>query len=85
MLHLRNQVWLVKPKVILLLGATAARNTLGDDIRITRDRGRWFQRKGVWMMPTYHPSALLRDESKKRDAWADLKAVKAKLEELQCL
>lgn len=80
---LRAQTALVRPRVILLLGATAARNTLGDEVRITRDRGKWFERKGVWMMPTYHPSALLRDPAKKREAWDDLKKLKAKLTELE--
>ena len=80
-IHLRMQTWLVKPKVIVLLGATAAKYLLNPEIRITRERGIWTERKGIWMMPTYHPSALLRDESKKRDAWHDLQAVKAKLEE----
>lgn len=82
MLHLRMQVALVRPKVIVLLGSTAAKNTLGEDIRITRDRGKWFDRKGVWMMPTYHPSALLRDTSKKRDAWEDMQSLRDKLMEL---
>lgn len=79
---LRAQFSLVRPKVIVLLGATAARAVLGDHIRITRDRGVWVEKKGVWFMPTYHPAALLRDESKKRDAWHDLQAVQAKLKEL---
>ena len=79
MLHLRMQVALVRPQVIVLLGSTAAKNTLGEDIRITRDRGRWFERKGVWMMPTYHPSALLRDASKKREAWEDMQSLRDKL------
>ena len=82
MLHLRMQVALVRPKVIVLLGSTAAKNTLGEDIRIIRDRGKWFERKGVWMMPTYHPSALLRDTSKKRDAWEDMQSLRDKLMEL---
>ena len=82
MLHLRMQVALVRPKVIVLLGSTAAKNTLGEDIRITRDRVKWFERKGVWMMPTYHPSALLRDTSKKRDAWEDMQSLRDKLMEL---
>ena len=79
--YLRAQVALVRPRVIVLLGATAARAVLGDQVRITRDRGKWVEKKGVWIMPTYHPAALLRDETKKRDAWHDLQAVKAKLEE----
>ena len=81
-LHLRNQFALVRPKVIVLLGSTAARHTLGPDIRITRDRGRWFERKGVWMMPTYHPSALLRDPAKKREAWEDMQSLRDRLMEL---
>ena len=81
--YLRCQFSLVKPKVIVLLGATAARAVLGDQIRITRDRGKWVEKKGVYFMPTYHPAALLRDESKKRDAWQDLKAVRDKLEEIK--
>ena len=80
--YLREQFLLVRPKVIVLLGATAARAVLGDSVRITRDRGQWVEKKGVWFMPTYHPAALLRDESKKRDAWHDLQAVRAKLDEL---
>ena len=81
-IHLRMQTWLIRPKVILLLGATAAKDVLGPEIRITRDRGKWTEQKGVWILPTYHPSALLRDESKKPEAWEDLKSLKAKLTEL---
>ena len=81
-IHLRMQTWLVRPKVIVLLGATAAKNILDPEIRITRDRGKWTERKGVWMLPTYHPSALLRDETKKPDAWNDMKSLKKKLMEL---
>ena len=81
-LHLRMQTALIRPQVIVLLGSTAAKNTLGPDIRITRDRGRWFERKGVWMMPTYHPSALLRDPAKKREAWEDMQRLRDKLLEL---
>lgn len=80
--HLRGQVALVRPKIILLLGATAVKTVLGPDYRITRCRGQWFQLKNCLVLATYHPSALLRDESKKRDAWNDLKQVKGKLQEL---
>jgi len=48
---------------------------LGEDMRITRDRGVWQLKKGVWFMPTFHPAALLRDEDKKRPAWEDFKAI----------
>ena len=82
MLHLRMQVALVRPRVILLLGATAARATLGPDTRIMRDRGVWQERKGVWMMPTWHPSALLRFPERKQTAWQDMQALRDKLREL---
>ena len=80
---LRAQFLLVRPKVIILLGATAARAVLGDQVRITRDRGQWIEKKGVWFMPTFHPAALLRDESKKKDAWHDFQAVQQKLNALK--
>jgi DNA polymerase len=81
-IHLRMQTYLVKPRVIVLLGSTAAKYLLNPEIRITRERGIWTERKGIWMMPTYHPSALLRDESKKPQAWEDMKSLRAKLKEL---
>ena len=82
-IHLRMQTYLVRPKGIVLLGATAARYTLDPNIRITRDRGKWTERKGVWMLPTFHPSALLRDETKKAAAWEDMQRLRDKLIELK--
>lgn len=81
--YLRAQVALIRPKVIALLGATALKSVLGDDRRITRDRGQWVERKGVWMMATFHPAALLRDEDKKRPVWEDFKQIRDKLEALR--
>ena len=81
-IHLRMQTWLVRPQVIVLLGSTAAKNLLDPEFRITRERGKWIERKGVWILPTYHPSALLRDPSKKKDAWEDMKSLREKLREL---
>lgn len=80
--HLRMQTALVKPRVILLLGATAVSAVLGPDYRITRCHGQWIEKKNCSIIATYHPSALLRDETKKRDAWQDLKKVKQRLIEL---
>ncbi len=80
--YLRAQVALVRPKVIVCLGSTPARALLGDEIRITRDRGVWHLKKGVWFIPTFHPAALLRDADKKRPAWEDFKAIRDKLKEL---
>ena len=80
--YLRQQVALVRPKVIVCLGSTPTRALLGEQMRITRDRGVWQLKKGVWFMPTYHPAALLRDADKKRPAWADFQAIRDKLIEL---
>ena len=77
--YLRNQVILVKPKIIVLLGSTALKNILGKEYGITKVRVTWIERKGILYMPTWHPAALLRDESKKVEFWKDLKEVKNKL------
>ena len=81
--YLRNQVILVKPNIIVLLGSVALKNILGEEYGITSSRGKWIERKEIWYMPTFHPAALLRDDSKKIDFWRDLKLVKEKLEELK--
>lgn len=73
--YLRNQVMLIKPKIIVLLGSVALKNILGEDYGITSSRGKWIEKKGIKYMPTFHPAALLRDESKKIDFWNDLKLV----------
>ena len=80
--YLRNQVLLVKPKIIVLLGSVALKNILGEEYGITNSRGKWVEKKGIWYIPTFHPAALLRDDSKKIDFWKDLKIVKEKLAEL---
>ncbi len=80
--YLRAQVALVRPQIVVLLGKVACRYTLNEPVFITRDHGRWYERKGVWFMPTFHPSALLRDPAKKRDAWEDFQKIRDKLREL---
>ena len=80
--YLRNQVMIIKPKIIVLLGSVALKNILGEEYGITKARGNWIEKKGIWYMPTFHPAALLRDESKKIDFWKDLKNVKEKIKEL---
>ena len=73
--YLRNQVILVKSKIIVLLGSVALKNILGKEYGITASRGKWIERKGILYMPTWHPAALLRDESKKIDFIRDLQEV----------
>ncbi len=81
--YLRRQFLLVRPRVILLLGATAVSAVLGPEYRITRCHGQWVSRKGVDIIATYHPSALLRDAGKKRPAWEDLQKLRDRLKELE--
>lgn len=83
--YLRNQVLLVKPKIIVLLGSTALKNILGKEYGITAARGKWIEKKGILYMPTWHPAALLRDETKKIEFWKDLKLVIEKAEENKIL
>jgi len=79
---LRAQVDIVRPRIIVCLGATAVRHIFSPAARITRVRGQWLDRKGFWITATYHPAALLRDPSRKAEAWADMKAIKSKLAEI---
>lgn len=78
--YLRNQVVLIKPKIVVLLGSVALKNILGENYGITASRGKWIEKKGIMYMPTFHPAALLRDESKKIDFWQDLELVKKEAE-----
>ena len=80
--YLRNQVILVKPKIIVLLGSIALKNILGKEYGITASRGKWLEKKGIWYMPTWHPAALLRDDTKKIDFVRDFQRVLEKFEEI---
>ena len=80
--YLRNQVILVRPKIIVLLGSTALKNVLGKEYAITSARGKWIEKKGIKYMPTWHPAALLRDENKKIEFWKDLKEVANNLKKM---
>ena len=73
--YLRNQVMIIKPKIIVLLGRIALQNILGKEYKITASRGKWIEKKGIMYMPTWHPAALLRDETKKIEFLKDLKEV----------
>jgi DNA polymerase len=77
--YLERQIGLLSPQYILCLGRTATRALTGSEEGITRLRGRFFDWHGIPLVGTYHPSAILRDESLKRPAWEDLKALKERL------
>ena len=81
--YLRNQVALIKPKIIVCLGRIAATRLISPDFRITRQHGTWTERGGIWMTATFHPSALLRDLSKRPDAFDDLISVREKYRSME--
>ena len=63
--YLRNQVALIRPKIIVCLGRIAAMKLIKEDFKITREHGQWFEKAGVQMTALYHPAALLRDPRKR--------------------
>lgn len=80
--YLRAQVALLRPRILVALGATAASHIIDPSVRITRDHGKWFPKGAFWLIPTFHPAALLRDTDKKRAAWEDFKSIRDKLNNL---
>ena len=68
-----RQLDLVSPKYICCLGAVAAQNVLESKLSIGKLRGRFYEYRGIPVLCTYHPSYLLRDPSKKKDCWEDMK------------
>jgi uracil-DNA glycosylase family 4 len=80
--YLHEQIDLIRPKVLVALGATAVEGLLGKTLGITKLRGTWKTYRGIPLMPTYHPAYLLRNQamSEKRRVWEDMLAVMEKLE-----
>lgn len=81
---LRKQIQLVNPKVIVCLGRVAALRMIRPDFRITREHGQWTKIDGIWYTATYHPSALLRDVTKRPDAFMDLLSIRTMAKDLKC-
>jgi len=79
---LRNQFRLLRPKILICLGRIAASSLIHEDYRITKEHGQWVERNGVYMTAIYHPSALLRDPSRRPEAFEDLLRIREKIREL---
>ena len=79
---LRNQVALVRPQIIVCLGRIAAKRLIDPEYRITRQHGQWVRKGDFWMTAVYHPSALLRDVTKRPETFEDLLSIRAKIREL---
>lgn len=80
--YLRNQVALIRPKIIVCLGRIAAMRLIKPDYKITKEHGQWVEKSGVWMTALYHPAAILRDPSKRPDTFVDLKELEKKIREV---
>jgi uracil-DNA glycosylase len=72
---LQRQIDLIGPKVICTLGRVAGEELLGRGFAVTRDRGKWFEYRGVRVMPTFHPAYLLRNQAAKRPVWEDVQKI----------
>ena len=81
--YLREQVRIIKPKVIVCLGRISAMRLIKPDFKITKEHGQWFEKGQFLMTAVYHPAALLRDPRKKEDMLEDMKAIKAKLDSIK--
>lgn len=80
--YLRQQIELIKPKIIVCLGRIAATALIREDFRITREHGTWTEKDGIWMTAMYHPSALLRDVTKRPETFDNLLAIREKMRQL---
>lgn len=80
--YLQNQIALVKPKILVCLGRISAMRLIREDYRITREHGQWVEKDGIWMTAIYHPSALLRDVTKRPETFDDLLSLREKIKEL---
>jgi len=74
-----RQIAVVKPKVIVALGAVAAKTLLAINAPMIEMRGRWYDFRGTKLAVTYHPAFLLRDPRQKKEAWKDLQMVMKEL------
>ena len=79
---LRAQTRLLRPKIIVCLGRIAAMKLIREDFKISREHGQWERKGGIWFTALYHPSALLRDETKRPETFRDLKSRQAKVREV---
>lgn len=79
---LKEQIALIQPKIIVCLGRIAAMRLIRSDYRITKEHGQWMLQDGIWMSAIYHPSALLRDVTKRPETFHDLLSIREKIKEI---
>ena len=84
--YLINHIEIINPKILLLLGSTALNALIGNEVVISKARGKWIQKEvgtiKLWIIASFHPAFLMRQPEQKKLAWIDLKMVREKLKNL---
>lgn len=83
--YLQQQIDLIHPRIIVCLGRVAAMRLISPEYRITREHGQWVEKNGIWMTAIYHPSALLRDVTKRPETFDDLLSIREKMRQLKII
>ena len=80
--YLKSHIEIIKPKILFLLGSTALNALIGDEIVISKARGKWIQKEinslNFWVIASFHPAFLMRQPEQKKLAWIDLKMIRDK-------
>ena len=85
-IHLRDHILIINPKILIIMGSTAMEALVGNNIKISKDRGKWkeiiIKNKTFTSIVTFHPAYLLRQPDQKKYSWSDLKEIRKKIDEL---
>jgi len=80
--YLKNHIEIINPKILILLGSTALNAIVGNEIVISKARGKWMQKEigstKLWIIASFHPAFLMRQPEQKKLAWVDLKMIRDK-------
>ena len=84
--YLQSHIEIINPKILLLLGSTALNALIGNEVVISKARGKWIQKEigtiKTWVIASFHPAFLMRQPEQKKLAWIDLKMIREKLKNL---
>ena len=85
-IYLRDHILIINPKILIIMGSTAMEALVGNNIKISKDRGKWkeiiIKNKTFTSIVTFHPAYLLRQPDQKKYSWSDLKEIRKKIDEL---
>ena len=85
--YLKSHIEIIDPKILLLLGSTALNTLIGNDVVISKARGKWIQKEigaaKPWIIASFHPAFLMRQPEQKKLAWIDLKMIRDKFKILK--